>query len=387
MFKLVEISKSKGSSIIKPFSRFNLGNSAINSPSCQRMSKSTLSFDLKPADLSPKPAKKIRHMLSLEDYSPKEIFALVEKAALFKKISKTPPESLTTHEKDFKNSLKTHDSLPILSGKTLALIFKKRSTRTRVATETSMAYLGGHSMFLGSQDIQLGVNESLLDTSKVISSMVDGIMARVDGHSEIEELAKYSQVPVINALSDSSHPTQILADMLTLHEVFGKPGQSVEESLHGLQTTYIGDANNMLYEFLLAFPKCGLKLAISTPKTAPVPENLLSKAHADNSASVTLHTSPQAAIKDTNAIITDTWISMGQEAEKIQKLIDFEGFNINSHMIAGGNPSNNWVFMHCLPRKQEEVTDQVFYSDKSVVFQEAENRKWTIMSTIHTLLA
>ncbi|OLY79921.1 Ornithine carbamoyltransferase, mitochondrial [Smittium mucronatum] len=343
--------------------------------------------ELTPANLIPSNSGQIRHMLSLEDYTPAEIFNLVEKAALFKRICTTPNDIRSASEKEAVGWLKRADSLPILTGKTLAMIFKKRSTRTRVATETSMSLLGGHPMFLGSQDIQLGVNESLLDTSKVISSMTDGIMARVDSHSEILELAKYSRVPVINALSDESHPTQILADMLTLHEVFGKPGQSVQESLSNLLVTYIGDANNMLYEFLLAFPKCGMKLAISTPAKYSVPTARISKALSDAKDSVTLHDSPVSAIKDSRAIITDTWISMGQESEKKQRLIDFQGYCIDANMIQAGNPSKDWVFMHCLPRKQEEVSDQVFYSDRSVVFQEAENRKWTIMATIHSLLA
>ncbi|PVU92121.1 hypothetical protein BB561_004031 [Smittium simulii] len=328
------------------------------------------------------PQNKVRHFLSLEDYSPAEIFALVEKASSLKKICKNLP--LAQKDLDLKHSLHTS---PNLSGKTVALMFTKRSTRTRIATESSVAFLGGSSMFLGSSDIQLGVNESLLDSSIVISSMVDAIMARVNGHEDIEELAKYSSVPVINALSDSSHPTQILADMLTLYEVFQKPAQSVQDALKGLKASWVGDSNNMLYEFLTAFPKCGISLAAATPQNYPIPQKYIQLATSSpQNAPIYITTSPAIAISGANVIITDTWISMGQEEEKKQRLLDFAGYQINDSLISAGNPHPDYIFMHCLPRKPDEVSDQIFYGDKSVVFQEAENRKYTIMAVLHSLL-
>ncbi|CAG8472765.1 6372_t:CDS:10, partial [Dentiscutata heterogama] len=261
-----------------------------------------------------------------------------------------------------------------LSGKTLAILFSKRSTRTRVATETAIAYLGGQPMFLGSQDIQLGVNESLLDTSKVVSSMVDGIMARVGPHSDIETLAKYSTVPVINALSDRYHPTQILADLMTMHEVFGPQPKDEssyiahlthpEKTLPGLKVAWIGDGYDADKEVV----KIAQNEAVKT------------------NTKISFTHDPKEAVKDADVIVTDTWISMGQESEKAKRLKDFAGYQVTSSLAKEGGAKPNWKFLHCLPRKQEEVTDEVFYSPRSVVFQEAENRKWTILAVLDALL-
>ncbi|PVV01748.1 hypothetical protein BB560_003821 [Smittium megazygosporum] len=325
------------------------------------------------------PKSKPRHFITLEDYSPSEIFALLEKARGFKKIVKNQP--LSEAEKHLKNSLATSN----LSGKTVAIMFNKRSTRTRIATESSVNFLGGSSMFLSSSDIQLGVNESLLDSSIVISSMVDGIVARVHSHNDILELAKYSTVPVINALSDDSHPTQILADLLTMYEIFSKPSQSIKDALQGLNVSWVGDSNNMLYEFLTAFPKCGINLSAATPKKYPVPQKFIDLG-SSGPGTLKLGDSPTDAISNSNVIITDTWVSMGQESEKAQRLLDFKGYQINDSLINAAGPAENYVFMHCLPRKPEEVSDSVFYGDRSFVFQEAENRKYTIMAVVHSLL-
>ncbi|PWA01082.1 hypothetical protein BB558_002809 [Smittium angustum] len=330
-------------------------------------------------NLLPKTSKPVKHMLTLEDYTPAEIFALVEKAHLFKRVSKAT--DLTEKEKLFKQNVAS--KMP-LKGKTMALMFSKRSTRTRISTESSVAYLGGHAMFLGSQDIQLGVNESLLDSSKVISSMVDGIMSRVNRHEDVLELSKYSKVPVINVLSDTNHPTEIIADILTMFEIFGKSGQTVEQAVKGLNVCWIGDSNNILYELIGAFPKCGINMKVSTPAKYPIPQPRLEKAKQEGLVDVV--GSPSEAISGSDIIITDTWISMGQESEKKQKLIDFAGYQITRELIEKSKPSEKWIFMHCLPRKPEEVDDKVFYSNRSVVFQEAENRKWAVLSTIHSLL-
>ncbi|KAJ1952080.1 ornithine carbamoyltransferase, partial [Linderina pennispora] len=195
-----------------------------------------------------------RDMISLADYTPEQIAALVESAADFKDKTKN-------HGQAF------HPDEP-LKGKTIGLLFSKRSTRTRVASETSIAYLGGHAMFLGKDDIQLGVNESLRDSAIVISSMVDGLFARVGAHSEITGLAKYSSAPIVNALCDENHPTQILADLLTIWEVFGKrkpEAKTVFDVVRGLNVAWVGDANNIVYEMLSAFPKCGINMNVCTP--------------------------------------------------------------------------------------------------------------------------
>ncbi|KAJ1843050.1 ornithine carbamoyltransferase [Coemansia sp. RSA 2708] len=320
-----------------------------------------------------------RDMISLADYSAEQIAGLVQSAAELKRQAKHEGQAF-------------HPQQP-LKGKTIALLFSKRSTRTRVASESSVAYLGGHAMFLGKDDIQLGVNESLRDSAQVISSMVDGIFARVGAHSEIEAIAKHSSVPVVNALCDANHPTQILADLLTMWEVFGKrrpQAQTLLEVLAGLRVAWVGDANNIVYEMLAAMPKCGVHMSVCTPAKYPVPAAVQQQAQRDaraGNASVSYHTDPLQAVRDADVVVTDTWVSMGQEAEKAQRLRDFAGFQVSDEMAQQGGAKRDWVFMHCLPRKPEEVTDDVFYSERSVVFQEAENRKWTIMAAFNALFA
>ncbi|KAJ2646673.1 ornithine carbamoyltransferase [Coemansia sp. RSA 1085] len=320
-----------------------------------------------------------RNMISLGDYSAEQIAGLVESAAEIKHQAKHENQSF-------------HPDQP-LKGKTIALLFSKRSTRTRVASESSIAYLGGHAMFLGKDDIQLGVNESLRDSAQVISSMVDGIFARVGAHSEITEMARYSSVPVINALCDQNHPTQILADLLTIWEVFGKrkpQAQSIFEVLGGLRVAWVGDANNIIYEMLAAMPKCGMHMSVCTPEKYPIPQQVKQQAKADAeqaNVSVTYHTNPLEAVEGADIVVTDTWVSMGQESEKAQRLRDFAGYQVSMDMAQQGKANKDWIFMHCLPRKPEEVTDEVFYSDRSVVFQEAENRKWTILAAFNALFS
>ncbi|KAI8084753.1 ornithine carbamoyltransferase [Halteromyces radiatus] len=332
--------------------------------------------------LTPAPA----HFITTADYSADQLFNLVDRAIQLKVEAKYQPAQ-TSRERP-------------LTGKTLALLFSKLSTRTRVATETSVAYLGGHAMFLGSRDIQLGVNESLLDTSRVVSSMVDGIMARVGGHEEIELLAKESKVPVINALSAKYHPTQILADLMTLHEHIhhrqqGKKDQYTahtqhpRETLPGLKVAWVGDANNILQEMLVSFPKLGIDLSAACPQGYQCDQDVVDLAKNDSQVTgskLVFTTKPEEAIKDANVVVTDTWISMGQEEEKVRRLRDFEGYQVTMDMVNKAGAKTDWSFMHCLPRKAEEVDDEVFYSDRSLVFPEAENRKWTIMAVIDALM-
>ncbi|KAI8138599.1 ornithine carbamoyltransferase [Fennellomyces sp. T-0311] len=326
------------------------------------------------------------HFLTTADYTAEQLLDLVDRAIKFKVEAKY-------------NHPQPRQDRP-LAGKTMALIFSKRSTRTRVATETATAYLGGHAMFLGGQDIQLGVNESLLDTSRVVSSMVDGIMARVKGHEEIETLAKESAVPVINALSDKYHPTQILADLMTIHEFYHHRNNNVtgrytahtqhpRETLKGLKVAWVGDANNILQEILVAFPKVGISVAAAAPPGYKCDDDVIAIAKADaekTGATVSFTTKPEEAVKDADIIVTDTWISMGQEEEKVKRLQEFAGYQVTMDLAKRGGAKDNWVFMHCLPRHDEEVDDEVFYSDRSLVFPEAENRKWTILSVIDALL-
>ncbi|ORX78179.1 ornithine carbamoyltransferase [Basidiobolus meristosporus CBS 931.73] len=329
--------------------------------------------------------KQVNHLITLADLSKAQIHRLLMNAA------------------QHKYNVKYEDkpSSKPLEGKSVALIFSKRSTRTRVASETATAYLGGHPMFLGSQDIQMGVNESLLDTSVVVSSMVSGIMARVGAHEEILELAKNSTVPVVNALTDKYHPTQILADLLTLHEVYSKNHTDSkapysahvvhpEKTLPGLKVAWIGDANNILHSMMVTLPKLGLHLSAATPsKYHPDDDvlNIAKKEAAKSNTELVFTSSPLEAINGADVIVTDTWVSMGQEAEKAQRLKEFSGYQVTMDMIKQGNANKDWKFLHCLPRKPEEVDDEVFYSQNSLVFQEAENRKWTILAVFEALFA
>ncbi|KAL7754072.1 ornithine carbamoyltransferase [Sorochytrium milnesiophthora] len=321
------------------------------------------------------------HFLSLLDHSPQTVINLLSTARHFK---------LHTQS--------VFDSSP-LRGKTLALLFSKRSTRTRVAAETSMTLLGGRALFLSGNDIQLGVNESLRDTARVLSGMVDGIMARVDSHEELEELCTYSEIPVINALSDLYHPTQILADLLTIYEAnvdeasyslkSGRPITSTLShlSFEGLRVAWIGDGNNVCHSWMNAAALLNMDLTIATPPSYKPAVRAQAAIEAKvPGARITLCDTPEQAIRDAQIVITDTWTSMGQEAEKAQRLADFSGYQITEELLRRSGAHPACKFLHCLPRKAEEVDDEVFYGPRSLVFEEAHNRKWTIMSVLYQLM-
>lgn len=266
-----------------------------------------------------------------------------------------------------------------LRGKSIGLIFQKRSTRTRVSTETGMGLLGGQSVFLGASDVHIGVGEDLHDSAKVLSSMFDVLLARVFGHDIIETLAASSSVPVINGLSDTYHPLQILADLLTLQEHFGQ--------LKGLKLSWVGDGNNITHSLMIACAKLGMEMRIATPKDFEPNEDVIK--YCDKVASKTgsvLHytNDPKEAVDQANVIITDTWVSMGQEEEKEMRLKLFADYVVNDELVKGA--ASDWVFMHCLPRYKFEVTDSIFHSKNSIVFPEAENRKWTVMAVMLHLL-
>ncbi|TXT13078.1 hypothetical protein VHUM_01479 [Vanrija humicola] len=329
------------------------------------------------------------HFITLADLSAPEVEKLVREALAFKLLVKTVgPRSV---QQSFTN-------------RSAALVFSKRSTRTRVASETSVVTLGGTPMFLGSQDIQLGVNETLEDSARVISSMVDGIMARVGAHSEIETLAQYSSVPVINALSDLYHPTQILADILTLvetyseiavpEELFDVPNAhsavrqwvndnvDVASVLKDKKVAWVGDTNNIINEIIVTLPRLGATVSVASPKGYDkVDPRVWDRiTDAGTESKIILTNSPAEALKDADVVVTDTWISMGQEDEKAARISAFAGYQLTNELINGSGAKPDWKFLHCLPRKQEEVNDEVFYGDRSLVFPEAENRKWTIMA-------
>ena len=317
-----------------------------------------------------------RHLLSIADLTPIELTTLIRNAS--------------AHKSTIKSGGGLHHNLQnSLLRKTIAIMFSKRSTRTRVSTESAVNMLGGHPMFLSAQDIQLGVNESLYDTSVVVSSMVSAIVARVNAHSDVTSLAKHSTVPVINALSDLYHPLQTIADYLTIHEAF-LPSSSTDKDLglQGLKIAWVGDANNVLFDLALGAAKLGCDLSVATPKGYEIPaqiKEVIAKTSpsAQTPANFLFETNvPEEAVKNADIIVTDTWVSMGQEEEKAKRLKEFEGFQITPELAKRGGAKEGWKFMHCLPRHPEEVSDEVFYSPASLVFQEAENRLWAALSAL-----
>jgi ornithine carbamoyltransferase len=328
-----------------------------------------------------------RHLLSIADLTPNELRQLIQSARTFKSLRYTVQD---------KPGVAVYESL---KQQTVAMMFNKRSTRTRVSTEAAVKLLGGHPMFLGKDDIQLGVNEALSDTSKVISSMVACMVARVGPHSDIEELAKHSSVPVINALSDKFHPLQTIADFATMRSAF--PGDSAilltreldSEPTERFKIAWVGDANNVLFDLAIGAVKLGTDIAVATPKGYEIPDdmrNTIQAAATDVKHPGTLFETnvPEEAIKDAHIIVTDTWVSMGQEEEKAKRLKDFEGFQVTPDLIKRGGARENWKFMHCLPRHPEEVSDEVFYDEKrSLVFKEAENRLYSILAVLSAFVA
>lgn len=318
-----------------------------------------------------------RHLLSIADLNPSEFSALVRNAS--------------SHKRAIKSGSVSQNQLGPLTGKTVAMLFSKRSTRTRVSTEAAVAQLGGHPMFLGKDDIQLGVNESLYDTSVVISSMVSCIVARVNAHSEVANLARDSSVPIINGLCDSFHPLQIITDFLTIYETFPSNSNSPSLGLEGLKIAWVGDANNVLFDMAIAAAQMGVDLAVATPKGYEIPAhmmNLINEIRARYpSSGKFMHTNvPEEAVKGADVLVTDTWVSMGQEEEKVQRMKDFGGFQVTSELAKRGGAKDGWKFMHCLPRHPEEVSDEVFYGNRSLVFPEAENRMWAAISALEGLV-
>ncbi len=233
-------------------------------------------------------------------------------------------------------------------------------------------------MFLGKDDIQLGVNELLYDTSKVISSMVSGIVARVGPHQDIVDLAKASSVPVINALCDTYHPMQIIADFATLTQAFKIPA----DGLKGLKIAWVGDANNVLYDMCIGARKLGIEMAVATPKGYGIPAKMKNVFDIAGKGELQETNVPEEAVKNADIIVTDTWVSMGQEEEARKKLKDFAGYQVTEEMAKKGGAKESWKFMHCLPRHAEEVSDEVFYGERSLVFPEAENRLWSAIATL-----
>lgn len=255
-----------------------------------------------------------------------------------------------------------------LNGKTLAMIFTKSSTRTRVSFEVGMYQLGGSALFLSSDDIQIGRGEPISDTAKVLSGMVDGIMIRTFKHQDVVDLATYGSIPVINGLTDDQHPTQMLADLLTIKEHKG--------TLKGLKLAYIGDGNNVANSLLQACAKAGMDISVASPKTHTCPDKYVKQASEDakiTGSKIVMTTDPYEAAKDADVLYADTWVSMGQEDEKAERIKIFRDYQINADLMSTAN--KDAIFLHCLPAyRGYEVTEDIIDGPRSVVFDEAENR-------------
>jgi ornithine carbamoyltransferase len=291
-----------------------------------------------------------KHLLTLHDWSTEEILDTLKLAAQLKD--------------EQKKGIEHHH----LKGKTLGMIFSKSSTRTRVSFEVGMYQLGGSALFLSSNDIQLGRGETIYDTANVLSRFVDGIMIRTFKQSDVEDLAKYGTIPIINGLTDLVHPCQILADFQTVIEKKGK--------LKGLKMAFIGDGNNVCHSLLYGCAKVGMDIAVATPVGYECDAEVVKNAMADaekTGAKITITNSPEEAIKDADAVYADTWISMGQESEKEEKVKIFMPYQINKELFSKAKPDA--IFLHCLPAyRGYEVTEDVIDGPNSVIFDEAENR-------------
>jgi ornithine carbamoyltransferase len=267
-----------------------------------------------------------------------------------------------------KSELKRGINHHLLKGKTLGMIFTKSSTRTRVSFETGMYQLGGYPLFLSSADIQLGRGETVYDTANVLSRYLDGIMIRTFKQSDVEELATYGSIPVINGLTDLMHPCQILADLFTVIEYKG--------SLKGLKLAYVGDGNNVANSLLHGCAKVGMDIAVASPKGHTCDERIIAESIEDakvSGARVILTEDPKEAVADADVVYTDTWVSMGQEAEKAERLKLFSPYQVDSKLFSLAK--NDAIFLHCLPAyRGYEVTEDIIDGPQSVVFDEAENR-------------
>ncbi|MCB4758925.1 MAG: ornithine carbamoyltransferase [Sulfurovum sp.] len=291
----------------------------------------------------------MRHFLTLADFTKEELLEMINLAQKIK---------AQTKRKEF---------IPYMERQTLGMIFEKSSTRTRVSFETGIYQLGGIGLFLSANDIQLGRGEPMKDTARVISRMVDMVMIRTFEQDKLEEFAKFSKVPVINGLTDSYHPVQLMADYLTMLE-FGKTDNPV--------CAYVGDGNNMAHSWLMLAAKIGFELHVATPKDYECDPTIVKKALSfakDSGAKITFSNNPLKAVKECDVVTTDTWVSMGQEDEKEIKLKAFKDYMVDETMMAAAKP--NAIFLHCLPAyRGYEVSEETFEKHADIIFTEAENR-------------
>ena len=288
----------------------------------------------------------MKHLLKMVDLSKEEILDILNLADQLKY--------------ENKNGIEHH----ILKGKTLGMIFQKSSTRTRVSFETGMYQLGGQALFLSNRDLQIGRGEPVQDTARVLSRYLDGIMIRTFEQKEVEDLAKYGSIPIINGLTDFCHPCQVLADLMTIREFKGR--------FEGLKMCYIGDGNNMANSLIVGGLKVGMEVSIACPKDyQPAAEVLeFAKGYGDKFSMTDV---PLEAAKDADVLFTDVWTSMGEEAETEKRKIAFKGYQINDDIMAVAKADA--MVQHCLPaHREEEITEKVFEAHANEIFEEAENR-------------
>jgi ornithine carbamoyltransferase len=304
-----------------------------------------------------------RSLISLHDYNTEELHTILGVASRLK------------------DDLRMGKREPLLNGRTLGMIFQKSSTRTRVSFEAGMTQLGGHALFLSSQDLQLNRGESVPDTARVLGRYVDGIMARTYAHADVEQLAEHSGVPVINGLSNLLHPCQAMADLLTIQEKKGR--------LAGIRLAYVGDSNNVTHSLMQAGARMGMHVRVGSPTGyGPNPE-VLSRARemaARSGATIELGDDPVAAVRDADVVYADTWTSMGQEAEREARIKALSPYQVNETLLR--HASEDVIFMHCLPaHRGEEVTADVIDGARSAVVDEAENRLHVQKAILALLLA
>lgn len=305
----------------------------------------------------------MRHFVDLTDWSSEEIKDLLNLA------------------RQLKQEWKSGGNKPVLKGKVLAMIFQKPSLRTRVSFEVGMQHLGGSAIMLGPDEIGLGKRESTADIARSVSRYVHGIMARVFAHDDVLALAKHATVPVINGLSDTQHPCQAMADMLTIYERFGR--------MNGLKVAFVGDGNNVAASLAQICAHVGTSFAIGTPLGYELPEEIMEHVGdvaSQNGATMEAYNNPHSAVLDADVIYTDTWVSMGQEAETERRNADMQPFQVNTALLNAA--PKHAIVMHCLPaHRGHEITDEVADGPQSVIFDQAENRMHVQKAVLVKLLA
>jgi len=299
----------------------------------------------------------MKHLLKLLDLSSEEIIGILDLAD------------------QLKYERKNHIPHPHLAGKSIGLIFQKSSTRTRVSFETGIYQLGGQPLFLSSKDLQIGRGEPVQDTARVLSRYLDGIMIRTFEQKEVEDLAKYGSIPIINGLTDFCHPCQVLADLMTIREHYAK--------LEGLKLAYIGDGNNMTNSLIVGCLKTGMKISAACPEGYRPDPVVLDFAKGNPGFELT--DDPKQAVRDADVVYTDTWASMGQEAEKEARIKAFAGYQVNAELMQLAKEGA--MVQYCLPAyRGQEITDEVFEAHADELFEEAENRLHAQKAVMVTLM-